>query len=192
MFEYIPFDARFAGLFSLLLAQGLECSVFSLEFPQGPRFTLLRKVAFFLLSDSENLGFTTPFLFSDTELTGIFSKPELISTKKQLDAKYGGHFSTFFSMSRMLYDSKSPPWITYSEAFIRHIDLHYHVRMFRLYKFIYFCRKFDLNSREEPHGSDRPYWKMCDVIDGCLSVNAQVCQCLSLTFGDCLWFIATE
>lgn len=71
---YVSANGRFSGLFSLLsLFNSLQCAEFSFESTLA--FSLLRYVALFLLRDSENLDFSTPFFVSDTELSGIFSIP---------------------------------------------------------------------------------------------------------------------
>lgn len=74
--KYVLVNGRFSGLFSLLsLFDNLQGAEFFFE-PSSLVLPSLRYVALFLLRDSENLDFSTPFFVSDTELSGIFRIPE--------------------------------------------------------------------------------------------------------------------
>lgn len=74
--KYVLVKGRFSGLFSLLsVFDNLQAAEFLFE-SSSLVFPLLRYVALFLLRDSENLDFSTPFFVLDTELSGIFRIPE--------------------------------------------------------------------------------------------------------------------
>lgn len=82
VFKYVLENGRFSGLFSLLsLFNSLQGAEFSFE-SSSLVCPLLRYFALFLLRDSENLDFSTPFFVSDTELSGIFRIPEKDAYKR--------------------------------------------------------------------------------------------------------------